>query len=85
MEILKEFYEENKDWLTPLISSLLGALVGWITSFLRTRTSRLSDLIDGKLVFDENDLVLIPGTTTWIELGKLTVCRKGKNADVKEK
>lgn len=86
MEFLKEFYEENKEWLTPLISSLIGAFVGWITSIFRTRSSRIEDLIDGKNIYDDNDLVYCPPSEkgVWIELGTLNVCRKGKNADENE-
>lgn len=84
MEWLEEFYFSNREWLDKLISGLLSALVGYLTALFTTRRSKLVDLIDGKKVYDQNDLVLIPGTTTWVELGKLTVCRKGKNADVKK-
>lgn len=84
MDVIKEFYENNREWLDRLISGLISAIIGYLTALFTTRRSKLVDLIDGKKIYDENDLVCIPGTTTWIELGKLTVCRKGKNADVKK-
>lgn len=87
MDLIIEFYEENKEWLTPLISSFLGAFVGWITSIFRTRSSRLSDLIDGKNIYDDNDMVYCPPSEkgVWIELGSLNICRKGKNANEQDK
>lgn len=84
MEIVKEFYEANKEWLNPAIAALVGAFVSWLTSLFRTRSSRLEDLIDGKKVYDDNDLVRLPDGTL-VELGSLCVVRKGKNADVPEK
>ena len=44
MDLIKEFYEENKEWLTPLISSLIGAAVGQPTS---TRPKKASKPTDG--------------------------------------
>lgn len=81
MEWLKEFYEANRDWIDHAIAAFISALIGYLTALFTTRRSKLVDLIDGKKVYDDNDLVLIPGTNEWVELGKLTVCRKGKNAD----
>lgn len=86
MDLIKEFYEENKEWLTPLISSLIGAFVGWITSIFRTRSSRIEDLIDGKNIYDDNDLVWIQGDYkdgAFVPLSQLSVVKKGKNADEK--
>lgn len=84
MEWLEEFYLNNHEWLDRLVSGLLSALVGYLTALFTTRRSKLESLVDGLHVYDDNDLVLIPGTTDWVELGKLTVCRKGKNADAKK-
>lgn len=84
MEFLIEFYEENKDWIIPTLSSLVGATVGWITSFIRTRASRISDLIDGKNIYDDNDLVVIDHDCKrgdLLVLGECSVVKKGKNAD----
>lgn len=84
MDLIREFYEENKDWLTPLVSSFLGALVGWITSMLRTRTSRISDLIDGKNIYDDNDLLVIDRDYKRgevIPLAHFSIVKKGKNAE----
>lgn len=86
MDLIKEFYEENKEWLTPLISSLIGAAVGWLTSLFRTRTSRLSDLIDGKNVYDDNDLIVIDAEYKRgdiMPLSHFSIVKKGKNADEK--
>lgn len=84
MEIIREFYEENKEWLTPLISSLLGAVVGWLTSIFRTRTSRLTDLIDGKNIYDDNDLIVLDRDYKRGEimpLAHFSIVKKGKNSD----
>lgn len=84
MDLIKEFYENNREWIDRLISGLISALIGYLTALFTTRRSKLESLVDGLQIYDENDLVLIPGTTDWVELGKLTVCRKGKNADAKK-
>lgn len=83
MEFLKEFFEENKEWINPALAAFVGAFVSWLTSLFRTRASRLEDLIDGKKVYDDNDLVRLPNGQL-VELGSLYVVRKGKNADEKE-
>lgn len=83
MEIFKEFYEENKEWFNPAISALVGAFIAWLTSLFRTRSSRIENLIDGKKIYDDNDLVRLPDGSL-VELGSLYVIRKGKNADEKE-
>lgn len=82
MEIIKEFYEANKEWINYAVSGLIGAFVAWLTSLFRTRSSRLEDLIDGKHVYDDNDLVRLPDGQL-VEIGSLYVIRKGKNADEK--
>lgn len=84
MEWIKEFYYANEEWIDRGIAALISAIIGYFTALFTTRRSKLVSLIDGKKVYDDNDLVLIPGTNEWVELGKLTVCRKGKNADEKE-
>lgn len=84
MEFLIEFYEENKDWIIPALSSVIGAAVGWFTSIVRTRASRISDLIDGKNIYDDNDLVVIDHDCKrgdLLVLGECSVVKKGKNAD----
>ena len=84
MEFLREFYEENKEWIIPALSSVIGAAVGWFTSIVRTRASRISDLIDGKNIYDDNDLVVIDHDCKrgdLLVLGDCSVVKKGKNAD----
>lgn len=84
MDFLIEFYEENKDWIIPALSSVIGAAVGWFTSIVRTRASRISDLIDGKNIYDDNDLVVIDHDCKrgdLLVLGECSVVKKGKNAD----
>lgn len=86
MEILKEFYESNKEWIDRLLCGLISALIGFVTAKFQTRKSRLEDLIDGMNIYDDNDLVYCPPSEkgVWIELGKMNICRKGKNADENE-
>lgn len=84
MEWLKEFYLENKDWIDHAIAAFVSAFVGYLTALFTTRRSKLVELIDGKKVYDDNDLVLLPDSNKWVELGSLSICRKGKNADEKE-
>lgn len=84
MEFVLEFYEENKDWLIPALSSVIGAAVGWFTSIVRTRASRISDLIDGKNIYDDNDLLVIDRDYKRGEimpLSHFSIVKKGKNSD----
>lgn len=86
MEILKEFYENNKEWLVPAISSLISAFIGYLTAMFRTRRSRLEQTFDGYQIYDDNDLVWIQGDYkdgSFIPLSQLSVVKKGKNADEK--
>lgn len=86
MEILKEFYENNKEWLVPAISSLISAFIGYLTAMFRTRKSRLEQTFDGYQIYDDNDLVWIQGDYkdgSFIPLSQLSVVKKGKNADEK--
>lgn len=87
MDLIVQFYEENKIWIDKLILGLISAFVGWLTALFTTRRSKLENLIDGKTVYDENDEVFIPLDAkpgTLIPLGQCNVVRKGKNADVKK-
>lgn len=84
MEFFLEFYEDNKEWLIPVLSSFAGAFFGWLTSMFRTRASRIEDLIDGKNIYDDNDLVVIDHDCKrgdLLVLGECSVVKKGKNAD----
>lgn len=86
MEILKEFYENNKEWLVPALSSLLSAFFGYVTAMFRTRRSRLEQTFDGYNIYDDNDLVWIQGDYkdgAYVRLSTLSVLKKGKNADAK--
>lgn len=86
MEIIKEFYENNREWIDRLLTGLLSAFVGWLTALFATRRSKLENLIDGKVVYDENDEIFIPLDAkpgTLVPLGQCNIVRKGKNADVK--
>lgn len=88
MDILREFYESNAEWINYAASALVGAFVAWLTSLFRTRSARLEDLIDGKNVYDDTDLVVIDHDCKrgdLLVLGECSVVKKGKNADhVKE-
>lgn len=87
MDLILEFLIANKDWLGPAAAALVSAAIAYFTALFRTRTSRLTDLIDGKNVYDDNDEVFIPLDAkpgTLIPLSQLSVVKKGKNADVKK-
>lgn len=86
MELLKEFYEENKEWLVPALSSFISALIGYLTAMFRTRRSRIEQTFDGLNVYDDNDLVWIQGdykAGAFVPLSQLSIVKKGKNADEK--
>lgn len=86
MEIIKEFYESNKEWLDRLLYALISAVIGYLTAKFQTRKSRLENLIDGINVYDDNDLVWIQGDYkdgAFVPLSQLSVVKKGKNADEK--
>lgn len=86
MDLIKEFYDNNKDWLVPALSSLLSAFIGYLTAMFRTRRSRIEQTFDGLNVYDDNDLVWIQGDYkdgAFVPLSQLSVVKKGKNADAK--
>ena len=86
MDLIKEFYDNNKDWLVPALSSLLSAFIGYLTAMFRTRRSRIEQTFDGLNVYDDNDLVWVQGDYkdgAFVPLSQLSVVKKGKNADEK--
>lgn len=86
MEILIEFYENNKEWFDRLLYALISAFIGYLTALFQTRKSRLENLIDGINIYDDNDLVWVQGDYkdgAFIPLSQLSVVKKGKNADEK--
>lgn len=86
MEILEEFYLNNKEWLVPALSSFVSAFIGYLTAMFRTRRSRIEQTFDGLNVYDDNDLVWIQGdykTGAFVPLSQLSIVKKGKNADEK--
>ena len=86
MDFVLKFYEENKEWLVPALSSLLSAFIGYLTAMFRTRRSRIEQTFDGLNVYDDNDLVWVQGDYkdgAFVPLSQLSVVKKGKNADEK--
>lgn len=86
MEIFIEFYQSNKEWLVPAVSSFVSAFIGYLTAMFRTRRSRLEQTFDGYNIYDDNDLVWVQGDYkdgAFVPLSQLSVVKKGKNADEK--